>query len=46
MGQCKLGAVFKRHYAKEQLKENMGQSKSKEKDFTEQKRRLHLFYLF
>jgi hypothetical protein len=31
---------FKRDYAKEQLRENMGQSKPKERDFKEQKRRL------
>jgi hypothetical protein len=34
------GKDFKRDYAKEQLRENMGQSKSKERDFKEQKRRL------
>jgi hypothetical protein len=40
-GQCKSeGKVFKRDYAKEKLRENMGQSKSKERDFKEQKRRL------
>jgi hypothetical protein len=32
MGQCKpRGKDFKRDYAKEQLRENMGQSKSKER---------------
>jgi hypothetical protein len=41
MGQCKSGGKdFKRDYAKEQLTENMGQFKSKERDFKEQKRRL------
>jgi hypothetical protein len=30
----------KRDYAKEKLRENMGQSKSKERDTEEQKRRL------
>jgi hypothetical protein len=41
MGQCKSGGKdFKRDYDKEQLRENMGQSKSKERDFKEQKRRL------
>jgi hypothetical protein len=34
------GKDFKRDYAKEKLRENMGQSKSKERDFKEQKRRL------
>jgi hypothetical protein len=32
--------TFKKDYAKEQLRENMGQSESKERDFKEQKRRL------
>jgi hypothetical protein len=41
MGQCKSeGQNFKRDYAKEKLKEIMGQSKSKERDFKKQKRRL------
>jgi hypothetical protein len=41
MGQCKFGGKdFKRDYAKEKLRENMGQSKSKERDFKELKRRL------
>jgi hypothetical protein len=41
MGQCKSeGQDFKRDYAKEKLRENMGQSKSKERDFKEQKIRL------
>jgi hypothetical protein len=43
MGQCKCkseGKDFKRDYAKEKLRKNMGQSKSKEKNFKEQKRRL------
>jgi hypothetical protein len=41
MGQYKSGGkVFKRDYAKEKLRENMGQSESKEIDFKEQKRRL------
>jgi hypothetical protein len=31
------GTDFKREYAKEQLRENMGQSESKERDFNEQK---------
>jgi hypothetical protein len=32
MGQCKSGGKdFKRGYAKEQLRENMGQSESKER---------------
>jgi hypothetical protein len=36
MGQCNSGGKdFKRDYAKEQLRENMGQSKSMEKDFKE-----------
>jgi hypothetical protein len=34
------GKGFKRDYAKEKLRENMGQSESKERDFQEQKRRL------
>jgi hypothetical protein len=34
MRQCKSGGKdFKRDYAKEKLKENMGQSKSKERSF-------------
>jgi hypothetical protein len=38
MGQYKSGGTdFKREYAKEQLRENMGQSESKERDFNEQK---------
>jgi hypothetical protein len=41
MGQCKSeGKDSKRDYAKEKLRENMGWSKSKERDFKEQKRRL------
>jgi hypothetical protein len=41
MGQCKPGGKdSKRDYAKEQLRENMGQSKSKERGFKEQNRRL------
>jgi hypothetical protein len=41
MGQCKSrGKNLKRDYAKEQLRENIGQSKSKERDLKEQKRRL------
>jgi hypothetical protein len=41
VGQCKFGGKdSKRDYAKEQLRENMGQNKSKERDFKEQKRRL------
>jgi hypothetical protein len=41
MGQCKSGGkYFKRDYAKEKLRENMGQSESKDRDFKEQKRRL------
>jgi hypothetical protein len=41
MGQWKLGGKdFKRDYAKEQLRENMGQGQSKERDFKKQKRRL------
>jgi hypothetical protein len=32
------GKDFKRDYAKEQLRENMAQSESKERDFKEQKR--------
>jgi hypothetical protein len=40
MGQCKSGGKdFKRDYAKEKLRESMGQSKSKEREFKEQKRR-------
>jgi hypothetical protein len=40
MGKCKSqGKDFKRGYDKEQLRENMGQSESKERDFKEQKRR-------
>jgi hypothetical protein len=36
MGQCKSeGKDFKRDYAKEKLRENMKQSKSKERDFKE-----------
>jgi hypothetical protein len=36
MGQCKSeGKGFKRDYAEEKLRENMGQSKSKERDFKE-----------
>jgi hypothetical protein len=36
MGQCKSGSkVFKRDYANEKLRENMGQSESKERDFKE-----------
>jgi hypothetical protein len=31
------GKDFKRDYAKEQLRKNMGQSESKERDFKEQK---------
>jgi hypothetical protein len=39
MGQCKSGGKdFKRDYAKEQLRENMGQWESKERDFKKQKR--------
>jgi hypothetical protein len=34
------GKDSKRDYDKEQLRENMGQSESKERDFQEQKRRL------
>jgi hypothetical protein len=34
------GKDFKRAYAKEQLRENIGQSDSKERDFKEQKRRV------
>jgi hypothetical protein len=38
---CKSeGKDFKRDYAKEKLRENTGQSKSKEREFKEQKRRL------
>jgi hypothetical protein len=41
MEQCKPGGKdFKRDYAKEHLRGNMGLCKSKEKDFKEQKRRL------
>jgi hypothetical protein len=41
MGQCRSrGKDFRRNYVKGQLRENMGQSKSKERDFKEQKRRL------
>jgi hypothetical protein len=41
MGKCKpRGKDFKRGYAKELLRENMGQSESNERDFKEQKRRL------
>jgi hypothetical protein len=41
MGQCKSGGKdFKREYAKETLRENVGQWESKERDFKEQKRRL------
>jgi hypothetical protein len=37
MGQCKYGGKdFKRAYAKEHLKENMGLCKSKEREFKEQ----------
>jgi hypothetical protein len=36
MGQCKSeGKDFKRGYAKEKLRENMGQSKFKERNFKE-----------
>jgi hypothetical protein len=36
MGWCKFeGKDFKRDYAKEELRENIGQSKSKERDFKE-----------
>jgi hypothetical protein len=35
-----LGTKTKRDHAKEQLRENMAQSESKERDFKEQKRRL------
>jgi hypothetical protein len=36
MGQCKSGGKdFKRDYDKETLRENMGQSESKERDFKE-----------
>jgi hypothetical protein len=36
MGQCRSGCKdFKRDYAREQLRENMGQSESKERDFKE-----------
>jgi hypothetical protein len=41
MGQCKSeGKDFKRDYAKEKLRENMEQSRSKAKVFKEQNRRL------
>jgi hypothetical protein len=41
MGQCKpVGRDFKRDYTKEQLRLNMGQCESKERDFKEQKERL------
>jgi hypothetical protein len=41
MGQCKSsGKDFKRDYAKEKPRENLGQSEAKERDFKEQKRRL------
>jgi hypothetical protein len=41
MGQCKSrGEDFRREYAKEKLRENLGQCASKERDFKEQKRRL------
>jgi hypothetical protein len=41
MGQCQSRSKdFKRDYAKEQLRENMGQNESKERGFKEQKRRL------
>jgi hypothetical protein len=40
MGQCKPGGKdFKRDCAKEQLRENIGQSESKERDFKEQKKK-------
>jgi hypothetical protein len=40
MRQCKSGdKELERDYAKEQLTEIMGQSKTKERDFKEQKRR-------
>jgi hypothetical protein len=36
MGHCKSGGKdFKKDYAKEQLRENMGQSESKERGFKE-----------
>jgi hypothetical protein len=36
IGQCKSeGQDFKRDYAKEKLRENMGQSEFKERDFKE-----------
>jgi hypothetical protein len=42
MRHCKSGGKdFKRDYAKEQLRENIGQSESKERVFKEQKRRLY-----
>jgi uncharacterized membrane protein len=41
MVQCKSGDKdSKRDYAKDKLRENMGQGESKERDFKEQKRRL------
>jgi hypothetical protein len=41
MGSCKSGRKdFKSNYGKEQLRENMGHSESKQRDFKEQKRRL------
>jgi ribosomal protein L29 len=41
MGQCKSeGKDSKRDYAKEKLKESMGQSEAKERDFKEWKRSL------
>jgi hypothetical protein len=41
MGKCKYGGQdCKRDYAREQLRQNMGQSESKERDFKEQKRKL------
>jgi hypothetical protein len=39
MEQCKSGGKdFKRDYAKEQLRENMGHNEPKERDFKGQKR--------
>jgi hypothetical protein len=39
VGQCKSeGKDSKRAYAKEKLRENMGQCESKERDFKEEKR--------
>jgi hypothetical protein len=35
MGQCKSGGKVKRDYAKEKLRENMGQSESKKRGFKE-----------